>query len=89
VSDSYTNESRRNWFTAHGQPTTEQLQLGCLQRIADAVEKMATNYLAVSRERDVLKTAVDDLQRRLAAVRRSQACLRGALTRLKQKGGKS
>lgn len=46
--------SKDNWFRSDDAlPTNEQLQIGCLQRIADATEATAKNYnnLLMDKER--------------------------------------
>lgn len=83
----YTDESRKRWFTREV-PSHEQLRLGCLQRIAAATEAMATSYRALIDERDYLKRRLQDEERANASLRRRNAALRGAITRLKRQEGK-
>jgi len=77
--------SQQNWGTRDLMPTQEQINTGCLQRIADAAELMAKNHAQLVRERD-------DYERRLRTIRgevnrldRSNAALRGVITRMKRK----
>ena len=44
-------QSKKDW---ESRDTSEDLQLGCLQRIADASEKMASNYTQLQKDLDYL-----------------------------------
>lgn len=68
-----------------GNPTVENINAGSLQRIADACERMAGNYIALQNERDRYKRWYQEaLQNREAAERRASA-LRGVITKMKRK----
>lgn len=79
----YRDESKINWGTT-GESTREDLQFGCLLRIADATEKIASNYTALQNEVKFLKEQRDDLRRRRNHLERSNAALRGYIKRLKK-----
>lgn len=85
---SYKDESRANYGqdVRDGQSMPwDCLQIGCLMRIADAVEKMAANHDQLIRERDRYKgwlQGADNDRRRLE---RSNAALRGVITKLKER----
>lgn len=82
----YAEESRKIWYcTDRDTPTHEQLQLGCLQRIATATEKMCRDRDALERElRGAMKTAVY-WKKRAEAAERSNSALRGVVTKLKKR----
>lgn len=80
----YRDESRINWGTnKEGNLNLEQIQVGCLLRIADASEAMAKEYnrLLVSEKYQTKKAF--RLQAELATERRRTAALRGHIKRLK------
>lgn len=64
--------------------TTEQINIGCLLRIADATEKMAQRYDELINSRDYFKREVDRLRRENDRLGRSNASLRGHLKRAKK-----
>lgn len=52
VFKSYRDESRTNWGVTVAEatkPDRDQLYLGCMLRIADATELMASNYIYIGR----------------------------------------
>ena len=81
----FSDESRNGYGreTADGNLWNDDLQVGCLQRIADATEAMAKNHIRLMEERDRYerwwKTAKADAER----IARSNAALRGYIKRLK------
>lgn len=62
----------------------EQIQLGAVLRIADAVEKMAQNYNALLTDRDWYKRRYQEQSEVISRLQRSQAGLRGYIKRLKK-----
>ena len=60
------------------------LQTGCLQRIADAAELMAQNHADLVKERDDYKYLHEQDGKRIDALLRSNAALRGVITKLKK-----
>lgn len=83
----YREESKKEWTTVpiDGTPTHEQIKIGCLQRIADATEKMAIRYTAMQDENDRLREVKKHLVTRLHLCYRQNAALRGVITRMKGK----
>lgn len=82
----YAEQSRIGWYRANGgQPTTEQLTFGCLQRIATATEIMSQRHVDLMKERDYYERmyrAQVDLRRH---AERRIAALQGVITRMKRK----
>lgn len=68
-------------FTSHD--TIEHINAGSWQRMADAMELMAKNYLDLQRERDQWKASYEDRQISILRIRKSNAALRGHIKRLK------
>ena len=83
MTDSYIEESKKNWYRSSG-ATTDDLKLGCLQRIAAATETMATEYNRLIRERDRLASRVRSLNSEVDRTARSNAALRGVITRMRK-----
>ena len=73
--------SKKEWTSVDN---IEHINTGSLQRIADAVEKMATNHLELMRQRDVYMTQYKAEQRRRVLAERRIAALRGVITKLKR-----
>ena len=65
--------------------TLEEIQIGCLQRIADATEGMSQNYLKLQQEYDYLKGRKEYWQQEVEAARRQVASMKGVVTKLKKK----
>lgn len=85
MSDTMRQASNKDWNSAD---TAESLQIGCLQRIADATEKMASNYTRLQADCDMYKRLVNEEREACASLRRSNNALRGVIKRMK-KGLKS
>ena len=70
----------------HMEPITrDELKVGCLQRIADATEAMAKNHVQLQRDHDLYKRWYKEEQERCRKLERSNAALRGQITKLKEK----
>ena len=83
---SYKQESRSNWGRNTTQELTrEEVQHGAILRIADATEAMAKNHVQLQSERDRYKQWYDQERERAAKLERSNAALRGQITRLKNR----
>jgi len=83
---SYREQSKRNWGSDHEDPlTVEQVNCGALLRIADATEKMAQSYQQLISERDSYKKGYEDRLARIEKLKKSNAALRGQITRLKKR----
>lgn len=72
-------------------PTWELVKIGCLQRIADALEAhlpvIAKNHAQLVADHDSYKRWYYEQRERVAQRDRTIASLRGQITKLKKKGG--
>ena len=78
-------QSRKEWTC---DKDIDVLNLGCLQRIADATEAMAKRHIELIEENDRLKHVSEYRLHRIHRMYRSNAGLRGYITRLKKKVSK-
>lgn len=88
VFKSYREESRTNWGVTVSEatkPDRDQLQLGCLLRIADATELMAKNFIQLQNDRDMYKRWYDQEVAKNARLRRQVSAYVGIVKKLKQK----
>lgn len=85
MSQNYRDESRKNWAASSENPSLEQLTFGCLQRIADATESMATEYNRLIRDNKWLSSSRDNYRNDCERLRKQNASLRGVITRMKNK----
>lgn len=76
-------ESKKNYSTRNSVASCEELQIGCLQRIADAVEAIVPRYQSLiddaqyaRKDAACVRAINQKLERRLAA-------MRGVVTKLK------
>jgi hypothetical protein len=70
----------------HNEPITrDELKVGCFQRIADATEAMAKNHVQLQRDHDLYKRWYEEGRERADKLERSNAALRGQITKLKKK----
>lgn len=84
---SWKDHSRTAWHSApdaDAPPLDDRIKIGCLQRIADATEKMAQSYAALIEERDLYKRWYDEEERRRHSAERRIAALKGVITKLKK-----
>lgn len=83
------NASKVNWYTTVKQegeyPGDENVKIGCLQRIANATEAMAENYVYLQRDRDKYKRWYEQDQATIKRLVRSNNALRGHLNRMKKR----
>ena len=70
-----------NWTSSD---STEHINAGSLQRIADATEMMAKNYVNMQQERDNYQKWYRERGLRIDELQRSKASLRGQITKLKK-----
>lgn len=80
--------SRANWgvsLCSDKTLSTEQVQLGATLRIADSMELMAKNHLSLQSDMDFYKDKSERLSKETARLARSNAALRGQVTKLKNK----
>ncbi len=82
---SYRQVSRIDWGTCASELKLEEIQAGAILRIADAAEAMAKNHVLLQAEADRLTRWYDQARKRAAKLERSNAALRGHITRLKKK----
>lgn len=85
---SYKQTSKANWGRQEDskQPSTnEEIGTGALQRIADATEAMAQNFIALQSERDMYKRKFESEAAACNRLNRSNNALRGHIKRLKKK----
>ena len=73
--------------TYTGQRTPENIQLGCIQSIADATEKIAAHHDQLMRERDMYKRMYDSGRDTISRQERSIRSLKGQITKLRKKMG--
>lgn len=87
MSKNLREETKLQWMTRPEQrgPDHEQLILGCLLRIADAVEKMAIRHTELMRDRDYYSREAESLRGRRDSLMRSNSALKGQITKLKKK----
>ena len=85
---SFREESKEDWGEISNErvcPTIEQINAGCLMRIADASEKMAQRHTELIEQRDSFERRYKTEQKRVEHLERSNASLRGHLKRAKAK----
>ena len=80
--NSFRKHSKVDW---EGDITIENINAGSLQRIADAAELMASNYIALQNDRDYYKRVFLETQKACSAKDKRINSLRGVITRLKRK----
>lgn len=88
MTETFRTASRRDFSRSSG-ATTGDLQLGCLQRIADACETMARENDRLIRDAKYQREERERLSRRLDLELRRSAAYRGLIARMKRKGGAS
>lgn len=63
---------------------SDELKVGCLQRIADATEAMAKYHVQIIKDRDMYERWYRDSQAGQRKLERQNAALRGVITKLKK-----
>ena len=82
---SYKEESKGNYGTWQEKPLNlEQLNTGAILRIADATEKMASNYVKMEKDLAWYKERSANKEIEIEKLRRSNAALRGVIKRMKK-----
>ena len=82
----YREESKKNWGTDdHRSLSIEQINCGAILRIADATEKMASNYTRMENDLKYYKEKFDQKNIEIKRLERVIAGLRGYLKRTKSK----
>lgn len=74
----FKEESRKNWFS-QDPIINDDIKVGCLQRIADATEKMAQGYIQLENSRDYHKRRAENLEEENDRLRRRVAAYKGLL----------
>ena len=81
----YQEISRKGWNAGNGTGATmEDIKLGALLRIAEALEKMGVPYDNMIRDRDYQKRRKEDLEQEKRILLRANAALRGHIKRMKK-----
>lgn len=81
--------SEREWLTKSDGATHDRINCGSLQRIADATEVMARTHQALIDEREGYRRGWQNAKSRINYLERSNAALRGCITKLKKGGSRS
>ena len=84
----FKEETRRTYFKILADDISFQnddLKVGCLMRIADATEAMASRHTELIAQRDKFERWYNDERKRRWHLERSNAALRGHIKRLKNK----
>jgi hypothetical protein len=79
-------ESRRDWNSLSENPDREELKMGALFRIADAVEAMSQNHVELTRQRDLYHKLMQEEREETARLGRVISSLRGVITKMKRRG---
>lgn len=82
----FDSASRSEYPTRDDDATFQEIQTGCIQRIAAATEAMAKNYIRLQSDNDWLRGRVESLTEKCGRAERSNAALRGVIKKMK-KGG--
>lgn len=75
------SESKRDWLTMGEKATPSEIDTGCLQRIASALETMAQSWSSLERDRDYYKREYQVERLTSASLRNQIRGLKGAITR--------
>jgi hypothetical protein len=78
-------EASRGVWHSHNVPTYEDIRAGSFQRMADAMELMARDRSELEADLEWHKKALVSRNARRDALLRSNAALRGVITKLKAK----
>lgn len=80
-------QSRKDWVLSHSQDKAdnEQIQIGCLLRIADASEAMAKNHNELISQRDMYQRWHQDAFARLQRSERRLAATKGVVTKQRRR----
>lgn len=82
----YREETKKNWGSNDPDSLTlDQIQTGCMLRIADATELMARRYQDLIDDRDRYKRWYENQQQENAKLVRSNNAYKGIVKKLKKK----
>lgn len=82
ATESLRARSKRDYQTDNS--SLEHLRTGAILRIADATERMASNYINLQDDRDRYSKWYYEEQERRQGLERSNSSLRGQITKLKK-----
>jgi hypothetical protein len=86
MSKSFKEQSRDNWYPQDDfLMSNEQLKAGCLQRIADATEIMAKNYVQLQEDAKMYKEWWEQRVETCNRLNRRIAALQGVITKMKRR----
>lgn len=77
--DNFEVASRKQWNSGGAHPNVAELKLGCLQRIANAMENIAKSA-------DAMECRLESTQLESAELRRKLAAQKALVTRLRNRG---
>jgi len=83
------SESKKDWGISGIGATHQDLNLGCLQRIADATESMAANYNRMRDDRDTWERIARERNSRINRYEYQVRALKGVITRQKKRAALS
>jgi len=66
-------------------PGDTEMKIGCLQRIADATELMATNFIQLQNDRDWYKRMYHEKRDEKDKLKRRISALQGVITKMKKR----
>ena len=84
TSETLRESSREEQTPSNRIVTLEVIQVGALQRIADAVELMAQSYKALINDRDYYKRRFDGELKTAKSLSKSVSALKGVITKMKK-----
>jgi hypothetical protein len=83
---SYRSHSKDNYGNLNKDAATlEQINTGSLQRIADATEAMAQNFVKLQNDYEYMRKSRDNYREDYRTAQRQITALKGHITRLKKK----
>lgn len=82
---SFKEHSKDNYGTSQSNATLEQVNCGSLKRIADATEKMASNYTQMEKDLNFYKVCCEWQAKDIERLYRKIRALKGHLTRAKKR----
>lgn len=74
--------SKKHW---HSSDTIQEINAGSLQRIADATELMAGNYIKLQKQKDMYEDWCEKRRVETVKLYRRISALQGVITKLKKK----
>lgn len=80
------DESRKEFAKRDDRMASDEIQNGCLQRIAESLERMEQPFKDLLEHHEYLKRRLREEQETERHLNRRIACLRGVITKMKGKG---